>query len=56
MMNKVLRTEVIEVRKNKELSKLCHLTKNLYNRGNYLIKEELKKTIIYSFTTTLTDS
>ncbi len=29
--------------KNKELSKLCHLTKNLYNRGNFLIKEELKK-------------
>ncbi len=43
MMNKVLRIEVIEVRKNKELSKLCHLTKNLYNRGNYLIKEELNK-------------
>ncbi len=31
------------MRKNKELSKLCHLTKNLYNRGNFLIKEELKK-------------
>ncbi len=43
MMNKVLRTEVIEVRENKELSKLCHLTKNLYNRGNFLIKKELKK-------------
>jgi len=43
MMIKVLRTEVIEVRRNKELSKLCHLTKNLYNRANFLIKEELKK-------------
>jgi IS605 OrfB family transposase len=43
MMTKVLRTEIIEMRKNKELSKLCHLTKNLYNRGNFLIKEELKK-------------
>ncbi len=31
------------MRKNKELSKLCHLTKNLYNRGNFMIKEELKK-------------
>ncbi len=43
MMNKVLRTEIMEVRKDKELSKLCHQTKNLYNRGNFLIKEELKK-------------
>jgi len=43
MMTKVLRTEIMEVRRNKELSKLCHLTKNLYNRGNFLIKEELKK-------------
>ncbi len=43
MMTKVLRTEIIETRKNKELSKLCHLTKNLYNRANFLIKEELKK-------------
>ncbi len=42
-MTKVLRTEIIELRKNKELSKLCHLTKNLYNRGNFLIKEQLKK-------------
>jgi IS605 OrfB family transposase len=43
MMNKVLRVEIIEVRRNKELSKLCHKTKNLYNRANFLIKEELKK-------------
>jgi len=42
-MNKVLRTEIMEVRKSKELSKLCHLTKNLYNRGNFLIKEQLKQ-------------
>ncbi len=34
----------MEVRRNKELSKLCHQTKNLYNRSNFLIKEELKKT------------
>ncbi len=33
----------MEIRKNKELSKLCHCTKNLYNRGNFLIKKELKK-------------
>ncbi len=43
MMTKVLRTEIMEVRRNKELSKLCHQTKNLYNRANFLIKEELKK-------------
>ncbi len=41
MMTKVLRTEIMEVRRNKELSKLCHQTKNLYNRGNFLIKEQL---------------
>jgi len=33
----------MEVRKNRALSKLCHQSKNLYNRGNFLIKEELKK-------------
>jgi len=33
----------MEVCNNKGLSKLCHLTKNLYNRANFLIKEELKK-------------
>ncbi|MHA1201831.1 MAG: RNA-guided endonuclease InsQ/TnpB family protein [Candidatus Heimdallarchaeaceae archaeon] len=43
MMFKVLRTEIMEVRRNKELSKLCHQSKNLYNRANFLIKEELKK-------------
>jgi IS605 OrfB family transposase len=43
MMTKALRTEIMEVRKNKELSRLCHQTKNLYNRANFLIKEELKK-------------
>ena len=43
MMIKILRTEIIEVRRNIELSKLCHQTKNLYNRGNFLIKEELNK-------------
>ena len=42
-MVKFLRTEIVEVRSNNSLSKLCHLTKNLYNRANYLIKEEKKK-------------
>ncbi|MCE7738962.1 MAG: transposase [Candidatus Heimdallarchaeota archaeon] len=41
-MVKVLRTELIEVKTNKELSRLCHQTKNLYNRANFLIKEQRK--------------
>ena len=45
-MVKVLRTEIIEVLPNVNLGKLCHLTKNLYNRANYLIKEEKKKGIV----------
>ena len=32
----------MEVKKNKELSRLCHQTKNLYNRANFLIKEQRK--------------
>lgn len=44
MMVKVLRTESMQVKQNKELGKLCHLTKNLYNRGNFLIKDYLKTT------------
>ena len=41
-MVKVLRTELMEVKLNKELSRLCHQTKNLYNRANFLIKEQRK--------------
>ncbi len=42
-MNKVLRAECIEVDFHPQLSKLCHLAKNLYNRTNFLIKESLRK-------------
>ncbi len=42
-MTQVLRVEQIEVGLNKELSKVCHQAKNLYNRANYLFKESLKK-------------
>ncbi|MCE7749325.1 MAG: IS200/IS605 family element transposase accessory protein TnpB [Candidatus Heimdallarchaeota archaeon] len=42
-MVKVLRTELMEVKFNKELSRLCHQTKNLYNRANFLIKEQNKE-------------
>ncbi|MHA1401858.1 MAG: RNA-guided endonuclease TnpB family protein, partial [Candidatus Heimdallarchaeaceae archaeon] len=38
-MREVIRTEVMEVGKNKELSKLCHKVKNLYNRANYIYKQ-----------------
>lgn len=39
-MRKVIRTEIMEVKKHDQLSKLCHLTKNLYNRALFLIKEK----------------
>ena len=34
---KVIRTEQIWLHPNKTLSKLCHLSKNLYNQANYII-------------------
>jgi putative transposase len=34
------RTEQIWMKPNKTLSWLCHLSKNLYNEGNYLIRQE----------------
>jgi putative transposase len=34
------RTEQIWLKPNKNLSWLCHLSKNLYNEGNYLIRQE----------------
>lgn len=34
----VIRTEQIWIHPNKTLSKLCHLSKNLYNQANYIIK------------------
>ena len=39
----VLRTELMEVGKNTILSRLCHQAKNLYNRANYLYKQQKKK-------------
>jgi len=39
----VPRTEVMEVNKHPLLSKLCHRTKNLYNRANYLYKQALQQ-------------
>jgi putative transposase len=36
----VTRTEQIWVKPNKNFSWFCHLSKNLYNEGNYLIRQE----------------
>ncbi len=36
----VTRTEQIWLRPNKTISWLCHLSKNLYNEGNYQIRQE----------------
>jgi len=37
-----LLTERIQLKKTKQLSHLCHLSKNLYNQGNYIIKTTLE--------------
>jgi IS605 OrfB family transposase len=39
-----IRTEQIWIKPNKALSWLCHLSKNLYNEGNYQIRQEFFKT------------
>ena len=33
-------TEIIQVKKSKELSKLCHLAKNLYNLSNWYYRQD----------------
>ena len=35
----VKRTETIHLKENSKLSWLCHISKNLYNQGNYIIKQ-----------------
>ena len=39
---KVTRTEQIWIAPNKPLGKLCHLSKNLFNQANYIIKNAEK--------------
>jgi len=39
----VMRTEQIWLKPNKTLRKFCHLSKNLYNEANYLIKQVLRE-------------
>lgn len=36
----VIRTERIWVKSNKELRRLCHISKNLFNEANYFIRQE----------------
>ena len=42
-MTLVRRVECIEVSTNYSLSQLCHQVKNLYNRANFLVKNNLTK-------------
>jgi len=44
----VIRTEVMEVRRNQALGLLCHQVKNLYNRANYIFKQRLQRKIFLS--------
>ncbi len=37
---KVNRTEQIYIRENSTLSRMCHLSKNLYNQVNYMLKQQ----------------
>ncbi len=46
----VTRTEQIWIKANKTLSSLCYLSKNLYDEGNYQIRQGLfKNCSIYIF-------
>ncbi|PKP56928.1 MAG: transposase, partial [Candidatus Altiarchaeales archaeon HGW-Altiarchaeales-1] len=44
VLTEVNRTEQIWLNANKELSKLCHIAKNLYNKAIYIIRQEFFKT------------
>ncbi len=39
----VTRTEQVWVKGDKTLAELCHISKNLYNEGNYIIRQEFFK-------------
>jgi len=41
---KVLRTEQIWIKGDENIQKLCHISKNLYNEANYVVRQELFKT------------
>ena len=47
---KVKRTEQIYIGKNETISKLCHISKNLYNQTNYILRHQfLKKEKLSSY-------
>ncbi len=49
-MSTVPRAEVMETKHHPALSRLCHQTKNLYNRANYLCKQQrLKQGTVSSY-------
>ena len=49
---RVIRTEQIFIRDNGEISKMCHLSKNLFNQANYIIRNQFfKKEKISSYKT-----
>jgi len=39
---KVIRAEQVYIKGNSNISKLCHLSKNLFNEANYTVKQNLK--------------
>jgi len=41
---KVLRTEQIWIKGDENIKELCHLSKNIYNEANYVIRQEFFKT------------
>ena len=41
---KVLRTEQIWINGDENIQKLCHISKNLYNEANYIVRQEFFKT------------
>ena len=41
---KVLRAEQIWIKGNENIKELCHLSKNIYNEANYVIRQEFFKT------------
>lgn len=41
---KVIRREQIWLKGNRTIAELCHISKNLYNEANYIIRQELFKT------------
>ena len=40
MKYNLIRTEQIKIKGTKKLSELCHISNNLYNQTNYIIKQE----------------